>query len=185
MASPWKFLTRLISPGRAQKRESGSTDEVTPDPLVISGPAETPAEESLISAARPAGEELSRHDQASAISAVPVHSEEAENDGHHKLDGEVVGKIVEVADPAISGGTGIDVTAAHDAAWIKRTAEVTPRKQRSRGKEAVAIANDRQVTHTANEMSLDDEIRVLRDQLARKLTLQNAQLRKMLERFER
>ncbi|WP_164902807.1 MHYT domain-containing protein [Rhizobium sp. WSM1325] len=32
---------------------------------------------------------------------------------------------------------------------------------------------------------IDDEIRVLRDQLARKLTLQNAQLRKMLERFER
>ncbi|MBB2821635.1 UNVERIFIED_ORG: hypothetical protein GGD51_005129 [Rhizobium esperanzae] len=29
-------------------------------------------------------------------------------------------------------------------------------------------------------MSLDDEIRMLRDQLARKLTLQNAQLRKML-----
>ncbi|ANM13297.1 MULTISPECIES: hypothetical protein [unclassified Rhizobium] len=185
MASPWKFLTRLISPGRAQKRESGSTDEFTPDPLVISGPTETPAEESLISATRPAGDELPPHDQASAISAVPVHSEEAENDVHDKLDGEVVGKIVKVADPALSDGTGIAVTAAHDTHRTKRTVEVAPRKQRSRGKEAVAIANDRQVIHTANETSLDDEIRVLRDQLARKLTLQNAQLRKMLERFER
>jgi hypothetical protein len=34
------------------------------------------------------------------------------------------------------------------------------------------------------EGSLDDEIRVLRRQLAEKLRLQNAQLRKMLERFE-
>ena len=49
----------------------------------------------------------------------------------------------------------------------------------------MAIANDRQVIHTAKEMGLDNEIRMLRDQLARKLTLQNAQLRKMLERFER
>ncbi|MBB2754556.1 UNVERIFIED_ORG: hypothetical protein GGI57_005291 [Rhizobium aethiopicum] len=184
MASPWKFLARLISPGREPKSENGAADEVTPNALAISGPTETPAEDSLISAARPAGDELSRHDQASAISAVPVHSEEAENDVHDKLDGEVA-KIVEVADPAISGGTGIDVTAAHDTPRIKRTVEVAPRKQRNRGKEVVAIANDRQVIHTANEMSLDDEIRMLRDQLARKLTLQNAQLRKMLERFER
>jgi len=32
---------------------------------------------------------------------------------------------------------------------------------------------------------LDDEIRQLRSQLAKKLRLQNAQLRKMLERFDR
>jgi hypothetical protein len=34
-------------------------------------------------------------------------------------------------------------------------------------------------------LSLDDEIRLLRGQLVGKLRLQNAQLRKMLERFER
>jgi hypothetical protein len=184
MASPWKFLARLVSPGREQKREDGSTEKVSPEALPSSGSTETPAEDSLNSDGRPAGEDQPRHGQPGAISLKPVHSEEAENDVHDKVDGEVA-KIVEAADPAISGGTGIDVTAAHDAARIKRTAEVGPREQRSRCKEAVAIANDPQVIHTANEMSLDDEIRVLRDQLARKLTLQNAQLRKMLERFER
>ena len=184
MASPWKLLARLISPGREHKRENGSTEKVTPDALAISGPTETLAEESLISAARPASEELPRHDHAAAISAVPVHSEEAENNVRDKVHGDVA-KMVEVANPVISGGTGIDVTAAHDTPRIKRTVEVAPRKQRSRVKEAVAIANDRQVIHTANEMSLDDEIKVLRDQLARKLRLQNGQLRKMLDRFER
>ncbi|WP_210199521.1 hypothetical protein [Rhizobium sp. R339] len=36
-----------------------------------------------------------------------------------------------------------------------------------------------------NFQDLDDEIRQLRSQLAKKLQLQNAQLRKMLERFDR
>jgi len=184
MASPWKLLARLISPGRGQKRESGSTEKVTPEALPISGPTETPAEESLISAPRLASEELPRHDQSAAVSAEPVHSEEAENDVRDKVNGEVA-KMVEVANPAISGGIGIDVTAAHDTPGIKRTVEVAPRKQRSRGKEAEAVSNVFLVNDTADEMNLEEEIRVLRDQLVRKLKLQNAQLRKMLERFER
>ncbi|MHC2569551.1 hypothetical protein [Rhizobium leguminosarum] len=182
MASPWKFLARLISPGREQNRENGSTDEVTPDALANAGPTETPPEGSLNSAGRPASEELRRHDQSAAVSAEPVHSEQAENDGHDKVE-----RNVEAADLALFGG-GIDVTPAHDAVKIKRTVEVAPRKQRSRGKEAVPVKNVSQVSkvsHPAEEMNLDEEIRVLRGQLARKLKLQNAQLRKMLERFER
>ncbi|NKK87379.1 hypothetical protein GFL80_24725 [Rhizobium leguminosarum bv. viciae] len=185
MASPWKFLARLISPGREQKRENGSTDEVTPDALAIAGPTETPPEESLNSGGRPASEELRRHDQSAAVSAEPVHSEQAENDGHDKVERNDA-KVVEAAD--LFGGTGIDVTPAHDAVKIKRTVEVAPRKQRSRGKKAVPVKNFSQVSevaHTAEEMNLDEEIRVLRGQLARKLKLQNAQLRKLLERFER
>ncbi|UWU31686.1 hypothetical protein N2600_26215 (plasmid) [Rhizobium sp. WSM1274] len=188
MASPWKFLARLVSPGREQKRENGSTEKVSPEALPSSGSTETPAEDSLNSDGRPAGEELPRHGQPGAISLKPVHSEEAENDVHDKVDGEVA-EIVEVADPATSGGTGIDVTAAReDATQIRRTVKVAPRKQRSRGKEAVAISNGSQasqIVHAADEMNLDEEIRVLRGQLAGKLKLQNARLRKLLERFER
>ncbi|EJZ18553.1 hypothetical protein NE852_32050 (plasmid) [Rhizobium sp. Pop5] len=183
MASPWKFLARLISPGRDRKREEGSTNEVTPDSSAIASKTEPPAEESPNTAGRPASEELPRQDKAAAISAAPVHSE-TENGGRDKADREDA-KIAEAADPALSGDTGIEITALHNTPRIKRTVEVAPRKQRSRGKEAVAIANDRQVLHIANEMSLDDEIRVLRGLLARKLKLQNAQLRKMLQRFER
>ncbi|MFW8607862.1 hypothetical protein [Rhizobium beringeri] len=181
MASPWKFLARLISPGREQKRENGSTDEVTPGGLAIAGPIETPAEESLNSAGRPVSDELHRHDQSPATPAEPVHSEEAENGGRDKVERGAT-RIVHAPGPALSSGT------ARDAAKIKRTVEVEPRKQRRRGTERVAIANVSQVfqgVHTADEMNLDEEIRVLRCQLARKLKLQNAQLRKMLERFER
>lgn len=184
MASPWKFLARLISPVREQKSENGSTDEVTPDALTIAGPTETPAEESLNSAGQPAGEELPGHDQAASVSAEPVHSKEAENGGRDTIEREAP-KVVGAADPALFGDPGIDVTAAYGATNIKRAVAVAPRKQRSRNKEAVAIENVSKVHHTADEMNLDEEIRVLRGQLARKLKLQNAQLRKMLMRFER
>ncbi|RFB88794.1 hypothetical protein B5K11_25430 [Rhizobium leguminosarum bv. trifolii] len=182
MASPWKLLARLISPGREQKRESGSTEKVTPEVLANAGPTELPAEESLISADRPASEDLPRHGQAGIISVEPVQSEEAVNGGRDEVQ-RGAAKIVEATDPALSGGTGIAVTAAQTK--IKRAVEVAPRKKRGRGKEAVAVANFSQVNDTADEMSLDEEIRTLRDQLAKKLKLQNAQLRKMLERFER
>ncbi|NEI32714.1 hypothetical protein GR204_01615 [Rhizobium leguminosarum] len=187
MASPWKILARLISPGREQKRENGSTAKVTPDALAIAGPTEAPAEESVNGTDRPASEELPRHGQVAAISVEPVHSEEAVNGGGDKVDLEDT-KPVGAAHPALSG-TGIDVTAAHDdATQIRRTVEVAPRKQRSRRKEAVAISNGSQasqIVHAADEMNLDEEIRVLRGHLAGKLKLQNARLRKMLERFER
>ncbi|MBY3044219.1 hypothetical protein [Rhizobium leguminosarum] len=166
MASPWKILARLISPGREQKRENGSTAKVTPDALAIAGPTEAPAEESVNGTDRPASEELPRHGQAAAISVEPVHSEEAVNGGGDKVDLEDT-KTVEASHP---------------------TVEVAPRKQRSRRKEAVAISNGSQasqIVHVADEMNLDEEIRVLRGQLAGKLKLQNARLRKMLERFER
>lgn len=40
-------------------------------------------------------------------------------------------------------------------------------------------------TVSDDTVSLDEEIRVLRQQLAKKLQQQNAQLKRMLERFER
>ncbi|MBB2713399.1 UNVERIFIED_ORG: hypothetical protein GGE53_005073 [Rhizobium etli] len=153
-----------------------------PEALPISGPTETAGEESLPSDYRPASEELPRHGQAGAISVEPVQSEEAVNGGRDEVE-RGAAKIAEATDPAYSGGTGIAVTAAQNN--IKRAVEVAPRKQRRRGQEAVAAANFSQANDTAEDMSLDEEIRVLRNQLARKLKAQNAQLRKMLERFER
>ncbi|NEJ72862.1 hypothetical protein GR197_20360 [Rhizobium phaseoli] len=128
MASPWKFLARLISPGREQKKENGSTSEATPDASATASLADAVAGEGVNGDDRPASDEINHHDQAVAVAA-----------------------------------------------------QVAPHIQRSRGKKAGAISH---VSH-ADEISLDEDIRVLRGQLARKLKLQNAQLRKMLERFER
>ncbi|AIC31416.1 hypothetical protein IE4771_PE00190 (plasmid) [Rhizobium etli bv. mimosae str. IE4771] len=178
MASPWKFLARLISPGREQKKENGSTSEATLDASATAGLADAAASESVNGADRPASDETSG--QAVAVSFQPVLSEKTENDGSDEVDREGT-KNEGAAAPAFSGELGIDVTAARGGTELKRAVEVAPPKQRSRGKKAGAISH---VSH-ADEMSLDEEIRLLRGQLAVKLKLQNEQLRKMLERFER
>ncbi|KPH04292.1 hypothetical protein CO657_32520 (plasmid) [Rhizobium acidisoli] len=180
MASPWNFFARLVSAGRERKREQGSTNEVKPDTLDIAGLTEAGARESLNSADRPTTGGIHRHDQAVAISAERMRSEEAASDAPDQVDREVP-KIVEAADPALSDGLDVDLAAAHSVTDIDRAVEAAPRKQRSRRKKAVAILK---VSHT-DEISLDEEIRVLRGELARKLKLQNAQLRTMLERCER
>jgi transcriptional regulator with XRE-family HTH domain len=74
------------------------------------------------------------------------------------------------------------------AAWLKT--EGVPRKQRGRRRKAeslVVVSQSSRVLHGAagDAMRLDQEIRVLRRQSACKLQLQNVQLKKMLERFER
>ncbi|MDQ0561029.1 hypothetical protein [Rhizobium mesoamericanum] len=114
-----------------------------------------------------------------------MRSEEAA--GQDKIDGRDV-EVVQAVHPVLSDESGTDIIAAHRAVDIQAAVEVTPRKKRSRGKKTVAVPNAPQapqVSSTGNEMNLDEEIRLLRGQLARKLKLQNAQLRKMLERFER
>ncbi len=78
--------------------------------------------ESVNGTDRPASEELPRHGQVAAISVEPVHSEEAVNGGGDKVDLEET-KPVGAAHPALSGGTGIDVTAAHDDATQVRRIE--------------------------------------------------------------
>jgi predicted nucleic acid-binding Zn ribbon protein len=76
-----------------------------------------------------------------------------------------------------------------DAANLQLRVETKPRKQigqtsRPKLAETTQVPPARSIPSNKT-LSLDDEIRVLRGQLAKKLRLQNAQLRKMLERFER
>ncbi|MDF0700396.1 hypothetical protein PYR71_28760 [Rhizobium sp. MC63] len=186
MSSPWKFLVRLISPRREQGRENGATEKATKSgPSQIADPTETIAEESLNSEGRPTSD-ATHHDRSASIFTEPVPSEEAKNDRKDKVEIEDAG-VVQAAHPALSGETGTDIIAALRAVDVQAV-EVAPRKQRSRGKKALAVPNTPQairVNDTANEINLDEEIRLLRGQLARRLKLQNEQLRKMLERFER
>ena len=64
----------------------------------------------------------------------------------------------------------------------------TPAPRRHRNKAAEAAAGPQLAnapTVTAQAISLDDDIKLLRSELVSKLRLQNAQLKTMLERFER
>jgi hypothetical protein len=180
MASPWKFLARLVSPRRQQKEDSAIVD-VKPDVLAIAGPAETAVESGLHIADQPAAEQLQLLDRPDARPAGVGQSGETRTDARLNREGELA-NAGPVSDPDL-----LDVGTI--TATVEATAEAEPVKRRARAKKIGASAVVSKVSPTVpsasdDMVSLDEEIAVLRAQLAAKLQLQNAQLKKMLARFE-
>ncbi|MEH7872267.1 hypothetical protein V7794_08730 [Rhizobium laguerreae] len=186
MASPWKFLARLVSPRGRQKQEHGSTDDVESDVSAIAKPTETAKSNELNAADRPADEKPAAHGHSAGVSAAPDHAEEAASSVDHTTDVESA-KLEKAADPASTNDVAI---AAQAAPKPSRIDEGTARKRRRQAKKAevvdiVSQPSPRVGIISDDAIRLDGEIRLLRDQLARKLRLQNAQLKRMLDRFER
>jgi hypothetical protein len=185
MASPWKFLSRFVPDRREQRQDDGKVAAAKPDVLAIAGPAETVAEEGFASTDSPADAELPRPDPSDPVRVAPVGGAVNEaDDTQYDVAGIVAGGS------APSDNTDLAVTPAPDPKGLPPPFDGTARKQRPRAKKPKQVGVTAQVSlgvDTASDetMSLDEEIRVLRGQLAAKLQLQNAQLRKMLERFER
>ncbi|CDZ34115.1 Hypothetical protein NGAL_HAMBI1146_07010 [Neorhizobium galegae bv. officinalis] len=185
MASPWKLLARLVSPRRQQTQEHGSTDDVKPELLAIAKPTETAADNGLNTAAPPVDEKPVADEQSEAMSADPDHSQTART-LHGKADSENAGSA-EAAGPALSDDAA---AVARETRTTSQAGEGATRKRSRRGKatetiEAVLPPSPGVHAVSDDAISLDEEIRLLREQLARKLRLQNAQLKRMLERFER
>ncbi|API55286.1 hypothetical protein [Rhizobium leguminosarum] len=185
MASPWKLLARLVSPRRQQRQEHGSTDAVKPDVLAIAKPT---ANNELGAADRPADEKSVLQGHSAAVSVDPDHADEAASaiDGPADIEG---ARPEEAADPALSNEADIAAHAAYAAPNAFRLGEGQTRKRSTRGKKAKTIAvvlprPPSVSTASDDAINLDEEIRLLRHQLAGKLRMQNAQLKRMLERFE-
>ncbi|MBY5918420.1 hypothetical protein HFO77_28925 [Rhizobium leguminosarum] len=180
MASPWKLLAGLVSRRRQQKQEHGSTDDVKPDVSAIAEPTETAADNRLKAADRAANEKPFIHDEREAVSVDP----------HYAVDdtADVESATLEKAvDPALSNEADV---AAHAAAKPSQIDESAARKRSRQAKKADVVVVDSQPSPRVSivsddAISLDGEIRLLRVQLARKLRRQNAQLKRMLDRFER
>jgi hypothetical protein len=187
MASPWKFLSRFVPGRREQKQDDGKVVNPKPDVLAIAGPSGSVAEEDFDSEDPLADVELPRPDPSDPVSVEPEPVGAAVNEADDTLDS-VAGFVV--GDSAPSDNTHLPVIPAPDAVHLHPPVEGIARKQRPRAKKPEPVLVTAQVSlrfDTASDetISLDEEIRVLRGQLAAKLQLQNAQLKKMLERFER
>jgi|GEM_PF-5007077 len=184
MASPLKFLRRLVSGRGERKQDADELSEAKPDVLAVAGPTETVAEE----AAPPAAPEPPDQDPHDAL-----YSETAPVDDAATEIGDTAGGVRDSI-PALSGLSsagepGVAVTAT-DAMELQPAVEGPARKQKSPSKHTRPAVVADQVSQGArsrsdDRISLDDEIKVLREQLASRLKIQNAQLKKMLERFER
>jgi hypothetical protein len=182
MASPWKFLARLVSPRREPKPDDGAIETVKPSVLPIEGPTEATAEERGDIADHLEGEQPQPVDRSDAALIAPEPSDET-----RRLAAGVLEKDGATPGPA-SGVVLPDVGVI--AAEVEKTANATRPERRARAKKVDAAAVVSQVSPVAATVSdeivsLDEEIAMLRIRLAGKLRLQNAQLKRMLERFER
>lgn len=185
MASPWKFLARLVSPRRLEKQSGSAIKNVKPDVAAMAGPTETPVKENVKLAKKPTREKAQPFVQSQPVASQPEPL--AETGGELQGTGESLSdERAETSDPALPD---IGATHTHPAPNVDETVKPAPAKRRGRAKtiDAVAVVSQTSpvVSTVFDEMSLDQEIRVLRDQLASKLRLQNAQLKQMLERFDR
>lgn len=157
MASPWKFLVRLVSPRRLEKQEGAAIGDVKPEVLAIAGPTEAVV-----------GESLHIGDKSASEPPRPIDRSD-------------------VFDPVLPD---LGVSPADAEPEIEVIAAAAPAMRRTPVKKVEAVAVVSQILPAAHSvtdeiMGLDEEIAALRARLASKLRLQNTQLTKMLERFER
>jgi hypothetical protein len=186
MASPWKFLSRLV-PRRRESKQDAVVADAKPNVLALSGPVETAAEESpSVSSARAAAE-LPPTDRTDPVSVEPPAIASAAS-GADDMPANVVADVV-AGDLTPSDLPDIAIIPSPDAVDLQVRGENKPRKQMGRGRKPELVDTTQvppaRSIPSDDTLSLDDEIRLLTGQLAEKLRLQNAQLRKMLERFER
>ncbi|OBZ92219.1 hypothetical protein ADU59_28210 [Pararhizobium polonicum] len=185
MASPWQFLARLVSPRHLEKQDGSAIKDVKPDVAVMAGPTETPVKENVKLAEKPTREEAQPFVQYQPVASRPEPSAgiggELQDMRESRSD-----ERAETSDPTLPDN-GAPHT--HPAPQVDETVKPLPAKRRGRAKtvEAVAVVSQTSpvVSNVSDQMSLDQEIGVLRDQLASKLRRQNAQLKQMLERFDR
>ncbi|WP_431324947.1 hypothetical protein [Rhizobium sp. YTU87027] len=178
VASPWKFLVGLTRRhGKDNERTSVKDRSETPvanqtqEPSQLQPPASVPPTDAAQDTANP----------------VDVHSTDSDDIPNIEKVVEPTGPdksaLCEVTDLASTTRFGLQTD------FVELSAAAKPRKARAvRKKNASAEIQSAPSTTVAasNELQdLDDEIRQLRRQLAKKLQRQNAQLRTMLERFDR
>lgn len=190
MASPWKFLARLTLGRREQADQKGAADDVKSEPAVIAETVEPAPEKASDAADRRTDAHAQPADHADAVPAKPHHAdaEEANSTVAVATDDESV-KRAEIGGLSLPGDNDAAFRAVAGVRTPLQLRQSAPRTRSKKSSNAVAAVPrrlpPRAPTFSDEVVGLDEEIRLLRDQLARKLQHQNAQLRKMLERFER
>ncbi|MDI6028599.1 hypothetical protein QBK99_20705 [Corticibacterium sp. UT-5YL-CI-8] len=184
MASPWKFLARLMSPRLQKKQDDRAIKDVTAGGLAIAAPTDAPAIESLHIADRPVPEQSQPVDRADAVSTKPEQPDESRSNIQDVVTSDSRKLALAPAPDPVSPDDDIA------GAKVENAAEVASAKRKTRAEKDEAAVIVSQVSLAVPSVSdgmvnLDEEIAVLRTQLAGKLRLQNAQLKKMLARFER
>ncbi|WP_339073332.1 hypothetical protein [Sinorhizobium meliloti] len=202
MKAPWKFLAQLTSRRPSAKAQESSLGNATA-PEAHGGEVEHTSAlppNSTVAAGPPAREEDVSVDQGSIAFG---HSDKTIGDD---VVSQAVKPPIDAKEAQTPARHEADHSGAEENSLVPKSAASTkleskPRvKRRDRGKRAnVNVATQRAVAPKYHQSlppsssrdlffndvaSLDEEIKMLRSQLAQKLHLQNVQLKKMLGRFD-
>ncbi|MEK1925324.1 MAG: hypothetical protein AAAB11_07745 [Rhizobium giardinii] len=198
MKSPWKFLAQLTSRrGPAETRENTARDHADPE----TGESDARQTSALLSNIPESSSSPNDDENLTADFVAAATSTESDGalDGPQAVTVPVDGEEDQAPAQAVSRAAGD----ARALAPESRTSKKLPRTSRTKRlgsakrtradivSESTAVANSEQRAQSSSSPErffdevarLDEEIRQLRCQLARKLYLQNVQLTKMLERF--
>lgn len=187
MKTPWRFLADLTSRRRPAKPEESSTGRSAHAEASESDAKSAPAAPSDAAAS---GAHVSDDRPPAALSKTePVHDAGAASEP--PVDAE------EVQAPALADAQAPHVEPVKTGTRAKPQRKPPAKRQGSAKRtqadvvaKSVAAADHAPVPPSRDPFfdevaSLDEEIRALRSELAQKLLRQNAQLKKMLERFDR
>jgi hypothetical protein len=198
MKSPWKVLAQLTSRrGPAETRENTARDHADPE----TGESDARQTSALLSNIPESSSSPNDDENQTADVVAAATSTESDDalDGPQAVTVPVDGEEDQAPAQAVSRAAG-DARALGPES---RTSKKFPRTSRTKRlgsakrtradivSESTAVANSEQRAQSSSSPEsffdevarLDEEIRQLRSQLARKLYLQNVQLTKMLERF--
>ncbi|MGG7539763.1 hypothetical protein [Rhizobium sp. Nf11,1] len=193
MKTPWKFLAELTSRRRAAKGPESSIGHDT-DPAALDHEAEqTPAPPSTDVSASVDYNEAAPVEQVASPLTEKQGSGEAMQASAPSVDGD------DAWTPAPSEALHSDAALVPNETSIKaRKGSPPSRRERTKELQASITARGAAAKHEGQSVSpssardafiddvvsLDEDIKKLRSELARKLQLQNAQLKKMLKRFD-
>lgn len=181
MKSPWRFLVELASRGGATKEQESARETETPNSdgsSLPSGNSWTPT--GPTSELPPPAADAPNEVNEAAAKADPVLADENE------------APPATFVDEPHADGHGDDAERAPSSQPLPQKVQRRIRKTSARSARAVvpidgvdagsSVAQPR--TFKEEVADLDDEVRMLRRQLAEKLRMQNEQLKKLLKRFD-
>lgn len=178
-----------VGVGERKEPQGRLTENAKPEEAVSPEPAEAATDNTPNSSDRLVEREPQPADQSVADMTVPEHSAKMGSRAQGKVDLE---RLVDAAGPRLSDGADFTATPTREPLIFPSSKKKLSGKQK-RSQEAGVVKSvevfpplQTSIPTFSDEVQrLDEEIRLLRDQLARKLQLQNTRLRMMLERFDR
>lgn len=176
MKSPWKFLLDLASRGTATEQAKNAPEIETKKPEVLPAPAVGAPIASIVEVATPTDTVANESANDRVLEAAPIVEETVgRNAPSTYLADQAPARDQQhpSEDSSIKRQTRLKRSIARNVALATRV-------EYGSGNAHVPAP---QMTFSEEVLALDEDIRQLRRQLAEKLTSQNAQLKKMLERF--